>query len=102
MLSGGERQRIIIARILARKPQLLILDEATIALDNESEAIIQNVIHSLKGHVTVIAIAHPLSTIMNSDALFVIQDGAIVEHGKPEELIKDRDSYFFKVNHIRS
>ncbi|MFA4941347.1 MAG: ABC transporter ATP-binding protein [Patescibacteria group bacterium] len=101
LLSGGQRQRIIIARILARKPKLLILDEATSALDNESEVQIQNVINKLKGKITVLAIAHRLSTLINSDKLLVIDKGEIIEQGDPQELLKDKESYFYKVYNIR-
>jgi len=101
MLSAGQRQRIIIARVLARKPQLLILDEATSALDNESENQIQAVIEGLKNKITVLAIAHRLSTIINSDKLLVIENGQIIETGAPRNLLKDKDSYFYKVYNIK-
>ena len=95
-LSAGQRQRIVIARILARKPELLILDEATSALDNESEAQIQAVIKKLKGRVTVFAIAHRLSTVMDSDKLMVLEGGRLVEQGEPQKLMADKNSYFFR------
>ena len=101
LLSGGQRQRLIIARVLAREPQLLILDEATSALDNESEIKIQKVIENLKGKITVIVVAHRLSTLMNSDVIFSLRDGKIAESGSPQELLKDKDSYFYKVYNIR-
>lgn len=100
-LSGGQRQRIILARALARKPEILILDEATSALDNESEVLIQKSIENLKNKVTIIVIAHRLSTVMNSDRLLVLEDGKITEEGKPSKLLKNKDSYFFKVYNIR-
>ncbi|NUM25115.1 MAG: ABC transporter ATP-binding protein [Candidatus Buchananbacteria bacterium] len=102
MLSAGQRQRLVIARILARNPQILILDEATSALDNESEAQIQSVIRNLKGKITVLAIAHRLSTIMDSDRLVVLDAGNIVEEGVPGDLLKQKDSYLFKVYNIRN
>lgn len=101
LLSAGQRQRIIIARVLARKPKILLLDEATSALDNESEAKIQQVIKNLKGKITVLVIAHRLSTIVSSDRLIVLEKGKIIERGKPQELLKDKNSYFFKVYNIR-
>lgn len=101
-LSGGQRQRIILARALARKPEILILDEATSALDNESEVSIQKSIENLKNQITVLAIAHRLSTVMNSDRLLVLEDGRIIEEGKPSELLENKDSHFFKVYNIRS
>ena len=100
-LSAGQRQRIIIARILAKKPKFLILDEATSALDNESEVKIQKVIENLKGKITVLVIAHRLSTIINSDRLLVLEKGKIVEEGAAQELLKDKESYFYKVYNIR-
>lgn len=101
MLSAGQRQRVIIARVLARKPELLILDEATSALDNESELKIQKVIENLKGKITVLAIAHRLSTIINSDRVLVLEKGKIKEQGSPQRLLKDKNSYFYKVYNIR-
>jgi ATP-binding cassette subfamily C protein len=101
MLSGGQRQRIVIARVMARKPKILIMDEATSALDNESEIKIQEIIEKLKGKMTVLVIAHRLSTIINSDRLLVIDKGKILEQGNPQELLKDKESYFYKVYNIR-
>ena len=102
MLSVGQRQRIVIARVLARKPQLLILDEATSALDNESEVKIQEVIKNLKGKITVLVIAHRLSTVADSDKLIVLDKGRVAEQGVPQELLADKDSYFFKVYNLRN
>lgn len=99
--SGGQRQRIIIARVLARKPQLLVLDEATSALDNQSEKKVQEVIKGLKGKVTVFVIAHRLSTVINSDRLIAIEHGRIVEQGTPQELLKNQESYFSRVYHLK-
>jgi ABC-type multidrug transport system fused ATPase/permease subunit len=100
LLSGGQRQRIAIARTLARKPSLLILDEATSALDNESEEEIQKVIKGLKGKITIIVIAHRLSTVKICDRLLALDQGKIVEEGSPEQLLNDKDSYFYKINNI--
>lgn len=100
-LSGGQRQRIALARVLARKPQVLILDEATSALDNESEILIQEAIEKLKGGVTVIAIAHRLSTVLNADRLLVLERGRIIEEGTPKELLADETSYFAKTYNLR-
>lgn len=101
MLSAGQRQRIIIARVLARNPKILILDEATSALDNESEAKIQKVIENLKRKITVLAVAHRLSTIKNADRLLVLENGKITETGTPEELLSDKQSYFYRLYNIR-
>jgi ABC-type multidrug transport system fused ATPase/permease subunit len=101
LLSAGQRQRIVIARILARKPEILILDEATSALDKESEIKIQKVIENLKRSITVFVIAHRLSTVENCDRLLVLDNGKIIEKGKPEDLIKNKNSYFYKVKNLR-
>ena len=100
-LSGGQRQRIILARVLATNPEILIMDEATSALDSESEILIQKAIENFKGKVTVIAVAHRISTIMSADKIISIEEGKIVEQGSPEELLKDEKSYLFKVYNIR-
>ncbi|MBI4120100.1 MAG: ABC transporter ATP-binding protein, partial [Parcubacteria group bacterium] len=101
MLSAGQRQRIAIARVLARKPNLLILDEATSALDNESEAKIQEVIENLRHKITVLVIAHRLSTVMDADKLIVLEKGAIIEEGTPKNLLANPKSYFYKLSNIR-
>lgn len=94
MISGGQRQRIALARALAGKPDILVLDEATSALDSESERLIQEAIQRLHGEITVIIIAHRLSTVGNTDMLFVLDKGKIIEHGSPAELRADPTSYF--------
>jgi ABC-type multidrug transport system fused ATPase/permease subunit len=96
-LSNGQRQRIVLARILARRPKILLLDEATSALDNESEALIRKAIEGLRGEMTIIVIAHRLSTVMGADSLIVLDHGKIVEEGNPEELLKNEGSYFSKM-----
>ena len=101
LLSGGQKQRIVIARVLVRKPKILLLDEATSALDNESEVQIQKVIENFKRKITVLIIAHRLSTVINSDRLIVIEGGKIIEQGIPQKLLKNKESYFFKVYNIR-
>lgn len=97
LLSAGQRQRIVIARVLVRKPRFLILDEATSALDNESEAAIQNMLSELRGKLTVLIIAHRLSTLSAADRLLALEGGRIVEDGAPEELLKRKGSYFARV-----
>lgn len=97
MLSGGQRQRIALARALASKPSLLILDEATSALDHESEKLIHESIRALHGKVTVLIIAHRLSTVAEADTILVLGHGRIVENGAPQELLKNHDSYFYKM-----
>ncbi|MDD5016376.1 MAG: ABC transporter ATP-binding protein [Atribacterota bacterium] len=100
-LSAGQRQRIILARVIARKPEILILDEATSALDNESEVSIQRALESLRGKVTMLIVAHRLSTLMNSDKLMVLDGGKIIEEGSPQQLLKDKDSHFYRIYNIR-
>ena len=102
MLSAGQRQRVVIARVLVRQPQLLIFDEATSALDNESELQIQKVLANLKGKITILFIAHRLSTVIDADRLIVLEQGKIVEQGVPRQLLEDKNSYFFKVFNIKN
>lgn len=94
-LSGGQRQRIVLARILARKPSILVLDEATSALDNESEHNIQEAIKNLRGKLTILTIAHRLSTVINANKILVLKDGIIAEEGSPQELLNNSQSYFY-------
>lgn len=96
LLSGGQRQRIVLARILARKPALLILDEATSSLDTESERAIQGAIENLRGKTTILIIAHRLSIIASADKIIALDGGMVVEEGSPADLEKKTDSYFYK------
>jgi len=92
-LSGGQRQRIAIARALIKNSPLILLDEATAALDSESERFVQEAIAELCKNRTTIVIAHRLSTIMHADRIIVIEAGGIVESGRHEELLRKGGRY---------
>ena len=92
-LSGGERQRIALARALLRSPDILILDEATNAVDNIAEAAIRRTLETLSGRVTTIIIAHRLSTTRQADRIVVMHEGRIVEVGRRAELLEQRGAF---------
>ncbi|MGL5955326.1 MAG: ABC transporter ATP-binding protein [Brevinema sp.] len=95
-LSGGERQRIILSRAILRKPAILILDEPTSSLDNESEQKITETLEGIYGQQTTIIIAHKLSTIEKADKIVVMKEGEIIDIGTHHELIQ-KDSYYRKL-----
>lgn len=92
-LSGGEKQRISIARAMIKKSPIILLDEATSSLDSETESKIQGAIKILTSNKTTIVIAHRLSTILNSNSIFVIDDGKVVDSGKHHELLSKCELY---------
>ena len=92
-VSGGEKQRLAIARVFLKNPVILLLDEATSALDKESEVEVQKSLFELQKFRTSISIAHRLSTIVDSDIIFVIENGNIVEQGKHQELLDLQGKY---------
>ena len=95
--SGGERQRIALARALARKPSILILDEATSSLDAHAESVIKDTLKELKKQVTLIIIAHKPSTIDYVDRVIAIKGGKIIEEGDPADLLSKEKSYFREI-----
>lgn len=92
-LSGGQRQRVAIARAVLKNPPILILDEATSAVDNETEAAIQRSLEKIIVNRTTIAIAHRLSTVRNADCIYVMEYGKLVEQGRHEELLEQQGIY---------
>lgn len=94
LLSGGERQRLALARALIRKPNLLIMDEATSNLDSENETRILNAIEKLHGGITILMIAHRLSTIRKADLIYLIEKGKVIEEGSWNGLLQKEEGKF--------
>ena len=92
-LSGGEKQRVAIARVLIRKPKILILDEATSALDTNSETLVQEALTNLMKNRTCFVVAHRLSTVLNADKILVLSKGRIIETGTHAELMRHGEVY---------
>lgn len=101
-LSGGEAQRLCLARALIRKPKILILDEATSNLDSMSELEILKTIERLQGRITIIAVAHRLSTIKNSDIIYNLHKGKIIQSGTYKELMKNDSGNFYSTFKLQS
>jgi ABC-type multidrug transport system fused ATPase/permease subunit len=95
--SQGQRQLICIARALMRNAQILVMDEATASIDNETDAMVQEMIAKNFAHCTILTIAHRLNTIMESDRILVLDDGEIVEFDAPRNLLQNANGQFFKL-----
>ncbi|KAI8353074.1 multi drug resistance-associated protein MRP [Mortierella sp. GBAus27b] len=95
--SMGQRQLICLARALLRKTSLLVLDEATAAIDLETDALVQKIIRQKFSDCTILTIAHRINTVMDSDRIMVLDQGRIVEFDSPENLTKDRNSVFYSL-----
>ena len=92
-LSGGQKQRLSIARTLSKGSKIVLFDEATSALDNKSQEYIKKTIDNLVKDHTIVIVAHRLSTIIDADIIFVVDDGKVVSSGTHNELLKTSDIY---------
>lgn len=99
-LSGGERQRIVLARVLLGNPRLIIMDEATSAMDYESEAAVRTAIRNLRERTTVLIIAHRLATVRTAECAMVLENGKITENGTLQELALHPDGYLGRLLYI--
>jgi ATP-binding cassette subfamily B protein len=92
-LSGGQRQRIALARAILKDPPVLILDEATAAVDNDTEAAIQQSLETITADRTTLVIAHRLSTVRHADRIVVLEQGRIIESGSHNDLLAAAGAY---------
>ena len=100
-LSGGQKQRLAIARIFLKNPKILILDEATSSLDNESERLVQDALFNLSKGRTTLVIAHRLSTIKNADRIIVLTEDGIAEEGSHQELLAQEDGIYHALYNLQ-
>ena len=99
-LSGGERQRIVLARVLQGKPRLIVMDEATSAMDYESETAVRDAIRGLNNEVTILVIAHRLATIRSANEGLVLENGHITENGPLSKLMNTPNGYLNKLLYV--
>lgn len=99
-LSGGERQRIVLARVLIGRPRLIIMDEATSAMDYESETAVRKAIQELDKSITVVVIAHRLATVRTAQSAIVIENGTVTENGNLSDLLENPDGYLNKLLYV--
>ena len=101
-LSGGQKQRLAIARAILKDPDILIFDEATSSVDNETEQLIQMALNDIAKDRTTIVIAHRLSTIRNADHIIVLSNSSIIEQGTHDELTNNSNGYYSSLWHIQT
>ncbi len=101
-LSGGQKQRLAIARALYKDPSILIFDEATSSIDNETEHLIQSSLREISKNRTTVVIAHRLSTVRNADKIYVLKNGAVHESGTHNKLLKNKSSYYKRLWDIQT
>ena len=94
-LSIGEKQLICITRAILRKSKIIVLDEATASIDYKTEEIIQKALNEILSDSTMISIAHRIKTVMNADKILVLENGEIIEFDTPQNLLRDKNSYFY-------
>ena len=99
-LSGGERQRIVLVRVLQGKPRLIVMDEATSAMDYESETAVREAIRGLSNEVTILVIAHRLATVRSANDGLVLENGRITENGPLSELMNTPNGYLNKLLYV--
>lgn len=96
-LSSGEKQLICLARAMLRNNKILILDEATANVDNSTNEAIQRIIKNKFSNCTVLAVAHRLNTVMDSDKIVIMRNGEVVQYADPATLMQDKDGYFYNL-----
>jgi ATP-binding cassette subfamily C (CFTR/MRP) protein 1 len=104
MFSAGQKQLICIARTLLRKPKILVMDEATASVDNETDTLIQKMIRDKFLDCTVLTIAHRLHTVIDSDRIMLLDSGHLAEFGTPDDLLKNAEGIFASMwkKHVES